>query len=64
MTNFIKTLVAIFFYGMCYMLLKECVQGDCQEDFIFVFFFAVFSFFAGILFTCDVVEQLIKKLRK
>ena len=59
----LSTFVAIFFYGMCYMLLKECIQGDYGKDFIFVFFFAIFSLFAGILFTCNVAEQLIKKIK-
>lgn len=64
MINFIKILVAIFFYSMCYILLNESVKGDSNDDFIFTFFFALFSFAAGILFTCDVAEQIIKKLKQ
>lgn len=62
MINFIKILVAIFLYTIGYLLLKE-MKGN--EDDIFNLFFALFSFATGILFTCDVAEQIIKnKLKK
>ena len=64
MLTVIKTMIAIFFYSMCYILLNESIKGDSNDDFIFTFFFALFSFAVGIIFTCDVIEQIIKKPKK
>lgn len=59
-----KTLVAIFCFIMCYLLTGYSIKGNSEDDFIFTFFFAVFAFSFGVVFICDAIEQLIKKLRK
>lgn len=58
-----KTLTMMFFYAFTYLLINESIKGT-SENFIFAFFFAIFCFIAGTLFGCDIVEQIIKKLKQ